>query len=325
MTTVDNVLGSIAVAKYRKWAKSPSELKEAFKNAILAINSLMIVKAELDNFVEMGVDVIVLLKLGPNMKRKIKSFTGRKIPKTMDEFVEAVSDYDLHRVEMLVRYSEGAYELEAQCIPYLVEKSKRKGTREILPIQIDLAFAECAGFLDAVFVGGMGCERILSPRPLKSKPSAHEIMVNVSKIRTQLTDRLRDSLKRATKEVLIAGWLGRFIIPDFKSCVERGVELKLITHKPQEAEGTKGATDKAEAFKELKQFLRADNVRLLPSCHARMVLIDERIVFVGSMDLDSEALAERDEAAIISDDDEVVGKARQFFEELFSKGAKPTW
>jgi len=324
LTTVENVIGSIAIAKYRKWAKSPSELKQAFRNAVLAIKKLD-VSAELENFVQMRHDVIPIIKATPSAKRAFESVIGFKMPKTVGEFIEGIEGSTIYQVEMLVRYSEGAYELETQCIPYLVEKSKRIGKREILPIQIDLAFAECAGFLDAVFVGGMGCERILSPRPLKSRPSAHEIVVNVSKIRTQLTDRLRNSLKRATKEVLIAGWLGRFIIPDLKSCVERGVELKLVTHKPQDAEGTKGATDKAEAFKELKQFLRADNVRLLPSCHARMVLIDERIVFVGSMDLDSEALAERDEAAITSDDNEVVGKARQFFEELFSKGAKPTW
>lgn len=191
-------------------------------------------------------------------------------------------------------------------------------------MRIDIAFADCARFLDAVFIGGMGCERILSPRPLRSRPSAHEIVVNVSKARTQLTDRLRDSLKRATKEVLIVGWLGRFIIPDLKSCVERGVELKIVTHKPQEAEGTKGAADKSEAFKELRQFIKADNVRLLPSCHARIIVVDEKIAFVGSMDLDSEALAERDEAAIVSDDNEVVAKAREFFGGLFSKGEKPT-
>jgi len=324
---VEDVLACIAVAKYQKYAKSPLELKLAFQNAVWAINKLMMVSTDLENFVRMEVNILKITEAPPSLSSLYESFTGLKMPKTYVEALDAFQGSCVHKVEMLARYdyAKGTYEIEAQSRPLLVEQLETRRKHEAVPIEIDLAFAECARYLDAIFVGGMGCERILSPRPLRSRPSAHDIVVNVSKTRTQLTDRLKDSFRYATKEVLITGWLGRFIIPDLKSCVERGVGLKIVTHKPQEAEGTKAATDKAEAFKELRQFLRADNVRLLPSCHARIVLIDERIAFVGSMDLDSEALAERDEAAITTDDNEVVGKTRKFFEDLFSKGMKPTW
>jgi phosphatidylserine/phosphatidylglycerophosphate/cardiolipin synthase-like enzyme len=199
-----------------------------------------------------------------------------------------------------------------------------QGLYEFPPIHIDLGFIECARALDAIFVGGMGCSQLVPPHPQRLRPSIHNIWFNLSKVRTPLKDRLEESLRAASKEVLIAGWIGCAIIPQLKKCVELGVRLRIITKTPQEASG-KGASDKSEAFRELPKFLSSDDVRLLPSCHARIIVIDERIAFVGSMDLDSESLSERDEAAIISEDADVVGKTHQFFEELFSKGTKPKW
>jgi phosphatidylserine/phosphatidylglycerophosphate/cardiolipin synthase-like enzyme len=288
----------------------------------------MIVQVEQENHVRMGRDPNAFVEAPKGALESLEAVAGHKLPTTMREFLELTRDSAVFEVEMLVRYDNYAYELEAKCIPFLVQKEKKKLKAEIreLPRQmdIDLAFSECAGFLDAVFVGGMGCQRILSPRPFRSRASAHDIVVNISKTRTQLTERLLESVRGATKEILIVGWLGRFIIPDLKKCVDRGVKVRIVTHRPQEADGTIGVKDKADAFSELKH-IAADNVRLLSSFHARMVVIDERMAFVGSMDLDSQALAERDEAAIVSDDDEVVGRARQFFEELFGRGTKPTW
>lgn len=325
MSKAPDILESIAVARYRKSARSPQELRQVFQNAVTTIRDCMMIDAQSESYVHM-VDSVA-----ENVRRHIdgrppESFLGARTAKTAMEYVKTVRPSAIYAIEMLIQLSQYGYDLEARCIPWLVEKvGALMSAADIDQTQVELGFFECAGFLDAVFVGGMGCDRMLSPRPFRSKPSTHDITVNISKTRTQLSERLLESIRHATKEILIVGWLGRFIIPDLKRCVDRGVEVRVVTHRPQEAEGTIGSKDKSEAFSELKQFITADNVRLLPSCHARMVVIDERIAFVGSMDLDSQALGERDEAAVVSDDDEVMGRARQFFEELFARGTKPTW
>ncbi len=230
-------------------------------------------------------------------------------------------------VEMLARFAENAYELEATCTPCLMEKLDGLYLKEeeISQHEIDIAFVKTSLFLNSVFVGGMRCETILSPHPLRESVPFHTLVVNASKSRTPLTDRLRESLGSATREVLACGWVGQFIIPDLKKCVERGVRINLVTHKPGDAEGTMGAKDKSQAFAELKNFLKADNVRILSSCHARLLVVDEKVAFVGSMDYDCEALAERDEAAIMSEDQEVIAKTKLFFLELFGRGIKPNW
>jgi hypothetical protein len=277
----------------------------------------------------MEYDIQTILNASKQSLKRAETLAGDEIPRTYDAYLVSTRDSAIYEVEMLMWYNNYAYELEGKCIPFLVQKLKKKLTGaekgQLLQMDVDLAFSECADFLDAVFVGGMGCERMLSPHPLRSKASVHDIMVNMSKTRTQLTEKLLEALRSATNEVLITGWVGRYIIPDLKKCVERGVEVKIVTHRPEEAVGSVGVKDKADAFSELRQFIKSDNVSLLPSCHARMVVIDETIVFVGSMDLDSQAMAERDEAAMMSNDTEVVGKTRKIFKELFDKGTRPKW
>lgn len=329
-TEIPDVVRSIAVAKYSKYANNVAELKSGFKNAVMALDNTFVVTAEAENHVRMAIDIERVVRLGRTHKDEVDEMAklaGAKTPETIYAAFEQSIPTRVFSIEMNAHYAQNNYELDARCQPTLVEQAHRrlitkKGTSEVT---LDLAFEEVCRFLDSVFIGGMNCDRILSPRSLRSGKSTHTVLVNVSKTRTQLTDVLLESLKRASKEILVVGWVGSYILPLLKSCVERGVDLKIITHKPEQAEGSRGGRDKATTFAEMPKFLRADSVRILPSCHARMIIVDEATAFVGSMDLDSEALAERDETAIMSNDMAVIGDAKAAFQEFFSMGQRPQW
>jgi hypothetical protein len=214
LSKVPDVLASIAVAKYRKHATSTSELREAFKRAVKANKNSMEAVVEQENHVRMEYDVGTFVKAKKDLRKESEAYLGGKLPKTMNEFLEWVQGTAVYGMEMLMRYNNYAYELEAKCTPFLVRKLRagviggKNGP--VMVSDVDLAFSECAGFLDAVFVGGMGCERMLSPHPLRSKSSIHEIVVNVSKARVELTERLQESIGHATKEILIVGVVRSF-------------------------------------------------------------------------------------------------------------------
>lgn len=328
MSEVANVVASIAVAKYRKFGL-PTQLIADFKKAVKTLNITLVPVAETENHVRMEFDFSILVE-EPTTKNdllELAKFAGVDVPKTMLESIESAVPTKVFSIQMTSHYAENSYELDARCEPFLVEKAHRQvlSKEEASRTNLDLAFEEACRFLDAVFVGGMNCDTILRPRPLNSWKTTHSLLVNISKTRTQLTDSLIESLIASKKEVLVTGWIGSYIIPHLKRCHDRGVEVKIVTHKPELAEGSRGAKDKAMAFAELSRFLSPDLIRILGSCHARMVLVDEVVAFVGSMDLDSEALAERDEMAVMSNDPTVIGNARTAFQELFSRGQRPQW
>lgn len=331
-TTTANLPASIAVAQYRKWTRSRSELRESFKKAAVANHALMKERVEIENLVRMERRVFSIREAKTNAEKKeikkVFARLGAVAPDTLFDALQGIQSCEEHTVEMLIsRHSGGWYELEGKCVQFLIWKTTAGVTahEKITSVDIDLAFSQCSQFLDSVFVGGMGCERTLPVQPMGSRKSIHSLLVNASKDRCPLTERLMESLGTATKEVLIVGWLGRFIVPELKRLVEEGVKVRIVTKSPNDAQTTSGGKDKTETFIALRDLVGPENVRVLPSSHARMVVVDQNTVFVGSMDLDSQALAERDEAALMSDDPEVITKSRKFFEELFLKGAKPKW
>lgn len=327
-------LRCIALAKYRKYASSPSELKQSFKTAVSATDPDLKVQTELDSYLKMEVNIASVLrerskfseKLSAEQKKMLDTiFKGESLAESYDDYYEQTRSSRIFSIEMLAYYSDSSYVLDTKCVPFLIDKLDRHhgSEEEVSQTDIDLAYEKSASYLESVFVGGMGSERVQPVHPYDAKSAHHEILVNVSKSRSQLSSKLMESLKTAKKSVCACGWIGRLIVPEFKACTARGVELKIVTKRPQESNG-RGVSDKSDAFNELRQFVSPDNVRLLSSCHARIVIVDDT-VFVGSMDLDSEAIAERDEAAIVSEDANVVNVARRFFDELFSKGTKPDW
>lgn len=328
MSTFADPLASIAVAKYLCFAKNTSDVKENFKKSISSYDKFSNNYPEFEYAITADIDMLLHLKrVGKFYLKEIKQYetSGMMSASIVDYVMTTMSDYEVDQIHMVVEYSQqySCYEITATSKPLLITKfDLTDGKHKFETIQIDLAFMECAKILNDIFIGSMGCRRLVEPHPKRVRPNIHNILFNLSKTRTPLTDRIKEALKGATKDILISGWIGRAIIPDLKKCRELGVDIKIVTHRPQEAEGTKGSSDKREAFEELQKFVDLENVRILHSCHARMVIVDEQIVFVGSMDLDSASLSERDEAAIMSEDIDIIARSRYLFQELFSKGTK---
>jgi hypothetical protein len=112
--------------------------------------------------------------LPPELRKQSEKRLGFEVPKTYLEALQNVVGDQPFEVEMLLSYAKGSYELEARCTPFLVEQLRKRtigdGDKPIQPSDINLAFSKSASFLDTVFIGGMGCERVLSPHPMGSKP-----------------------------------------------------------------------------------------------------------------------------------------------------------
>lgn len=221
---------------------------------------------------------------------------------------------------------ENGYVVDVKCYSILYRKIDQitdyLKTNAPSVFEVKACISESIELLRKIFVGALGWEEIDSPHPLKPvEENRSEILFN-TKTERELTDTILRTLKDAKREVYIAGWIGSYIIPTLKKLKKNGVKIKIITKTPSEP--AIGYRDKTEALNELKAFLKKDDLRLLKTCHFRLVIIDEETIFNGSMDMDSQSLAEREESAIWTNDPYLVVKGKVKFEELFKKGKSPS-
>lgn len=202
--------------------------------------------------------------------------------------------------------------------PLLTQLPEYKG-KKFPVIDIKSAVLECQEFMLSIFSGLLGYEMTDPPHPRKPvELKSYEFLKNTKEER-ELTEKIKSALQSAKKEVHVCGWLGQAIVPIFKSLISRGVAIKIITKTPSAETAGKGYRDKTTAFGQLKD-LNKENIRLAPTCHNRILIIDDDNVFVGSMDMDSESFDQREECAIWSNDPSLVIRAKVCFENLFKTG-----
>lgn len=215
---------------------------------------------------------------------------------------------------------------EAKCIPVLYCWITQIGNTKEFPKKVTIfdvksSFLEAENLMNRIFVGALEGEIKDPPHPLKPvEEKFHEVLFN-TKDERKLTNKITVVLRNAKKEVYIAGWIGIYIIPTLKKLHKNGVKIKIITKTPSTT--TKGYKDKTEALNELKSFLKKDDLRFLRTSHFRLLIVDDNFIFDGSMDMDSESLAEREESAMWSNDPYVVATGKLNFMELFKKGKHP--
>ena len=187
--------------------------------------------------------------------------------------------------------------------------------------EVKSSIYESKELIRQIFIGALECEELDPPHPLKPvEEKLYEILFN-TKDNKELTKKILSELKKAKKEVCISGWVGTYIIPTLKKLSKNGVKITIITKTPSET--AIGYRDKAEALDELKTFLKKDDLRFLRTGHFRMVIVDEDSIFDGSMDMDSQSLAEREESAMWTNNPYLVAKGKIKFDELFKKGKHP--
>lgn len=216
---------------------------------------------------------------------------------------------------LIIKINDFGCICQAECIPMLYEKISLGiiSLEELSEFQVQDSQRESLNFLDRVFIGGLGAEQI-QEAPLISHRL--EILVNNTNKR-EITERIDSLLDDATGEVLICGWIGTHFIPKLKEIKSKGVNIRFITHKPQEAKGQPWRGDIEKAYGELCGEFGLENICIDPSMHGRMIIVDNKAI-IGSMDLNSYSLTgAHTEFAIYTEEPEIVRRLRTQFNAKF--------
>lgn len=224
-------------------------------------------------------------------------------------------------MELIVIFEEmdDGIKLSVTCLPTMYYQVQQIGRDKFSIFYIKSAVLECKDFMSEIFIGRLDCKSQIPPHPNKPlKQKSYEFLANFKT--RDLSEKIKSALKTAGREIYLSGWIGQVVVPLLQEAKRKGVRINIITKTP--AKDTKGYRDKVEAINRLKEFLEKDDVMLVPTCHSRMLIIDDNNIFVGSMDMDSESFDQREECAIWSDDPNLVVKGKICFAEIFKKGKK---
>jgi hypothetical protein len=138
---------------------------------------------------------------------------------------------------------------------------------------------------------------------------------------TKLGNKVNDIIDRVEEgEVLIAEWIDSYGMRLLNSLMERNIRFRIVTHTPSEAEKGRASSDTREAFTKLSNEY-AENVRVLPKLHARL-LISDKEALVSTADLTKESMGAKYEAGISTTDGMAIMQLKEFFEKLWKAGTK---
>jgi len=228
-----------------------------------------------------------------------------------------------YEIRVPLNETENGTMISVLCLPAMYPQITQipENKNKKFPISdIKSAVLECQELILSIFIGSLGCEVIDYPHPRKPvELKSYEFLKNTKEER-ELTEKIKSALWNAKKEVYVCGWIGQAIVPILRTLKRREITLKIITKSPSEETAGKGYRDKATAFGQLKDFLNKEDIRLVPTCHGRLLIIDDDNIFIGSMDMDSESFDQREECAVWSNDPSLVIRAKIWFENLFKRG-----
>ena len=321
MMIVPDIDNLIVEAKFFSHSKDMAQLK----NSILAAIKKGItwgITADRGRYFELKKDLILLFS-GAKEVSGVKEVKQAK--SQLDKFfasIEAAKPSSPFRIRISMNEKEDGTMVSVICYPVMyplvTQMEKYKGKKFSLS-DIKSAILECQEFIISVFNGLLGYETTDPPHSRKPvEPKSYEFLKN-TKEEKELTEKIKSALLNAKKEVHVCGWVGQAVVPIFRSLISRGVAIKIMTKTPSAETAGKGYRDKTTAFEQLKD-LNKKNIRLAPTCHNRILIIDDDNVFVGSMDMDSESFDQREECAIWSNDPSLVIRAKVCFENLFKTG-----
>ena len=245
-------------------------------------------------------------------RRKLLKNFLKNAEKIADEFLENLRSNIPYQLDIMVlKVNEFGCICQAECRPVLYMKLSKGmiSMSDVTEFQIQDASIESSNFLDQVFIGGLGAEPVQEAPKITHKS---EFLVNNANTR-EITERIESLLDEATGEVLICGWIGTYFIPKLIELKNKGVTIRFITHKPQEARNQPWRGEIEEAFKKLCSHIGLENICIDPTMHGRMIIVDNKAL-IGSMDLNAYSLTgPHTEFAIYTDDPEIVRKLRNLF------------
>jgi len=204
-----------------------------------------------------------------------------------------------------------------RCFPTLYEKLSLEmiDANEVDEFDVQDAIITCESFVEDIFAD-LSATLISEKRKESLKPTA-QLLIN-DQVSRQILNKMEEMLDQATGEVLLCGWIGTLLLPKLKEMKQKGVNIRVVTHKAKELKGKPGHQDVQRAFRELVSMLGKDNVSIRPECHCRFVVVDNKAL-IGSMDLNAISLTgSHRELAIYTEDPEIVRDIRRYFKGIFS-------
>ncbi|HIC09106.1 MAG TPA: DUF87 domain-containing protein [Aquificales bacterium] len=131
-----------------------------------------------------------------------------------------------------------------------------------------------------------------------------------------LFEELRKAFSSARKGVkIVSPWVGGNLFAELLKSIPQGVEISLIL-RAGEVEDLK--ITPPEAFKEVET--RKGEIFLHPTLHAKFVIVDRRLAFVGSANLTDRGLNRfgegNSEAVVKTTDKNLIGELEEYFETL---------
>ena len=136
---------------------------------------------------------------------------------------------------------EGGCQCKVECLPIWYERLSQLRLEPPSDFQIQDAFLTCKRFVEILFESGLSATLISEEKREPMKPTA-QLLVNDQTSR-QILGEIEGMLDQGTGEVLLCGWIGTLLLPKLKEIKQKGVNIRVITHKANELKGQPGKQD----------------------------------------------------------------------------------
>ena len=254
------------------------------------------------------------------VREKSKEFEERGIEAFVATLREMRSEEPRHIFVRIVKSEKNGCLCKVECMPTLYTKLQFLEDFKPTNFEMQDAYLTCKRFLEMIFECGLSAALVTEEKRELLRSTA-QLLVNDQASHEILT-KIREMLDQATGEVLLCGWIGTLLLPKLKEINQKGVNIRLITHKDTELKGKHGHRDVQTAFKELISMISEDNISIRPECHCRVVVVDNKAL-IGSMDINAISLTgSHRELAIYTEDPEIVRNLRKYFNGIFSPLSK---
>jgi len=226
------------------------------------------------------------------------------------------TDVPCHLCISVVTQQKNGCLCNVDCWSTLYEKLRYNIVSEASDFQIQNAYLQTKRFLELTFKSGLSASLVTEEKKIPPQPVT-QFLVN-DQTSHHILDKINAMLDQATGEVLICGWVGTILLPKLKVVKQKGINIRIMTHKSIELKGKQGKQDVERAHSELISLLGKENISMSPECHFRVLVVDNKAL-VGSMDFNAISLTgTHREFAIYTEDPEIVRSIRKYFNQIFT-------
>ncbi len=250
------------------------------------------------------------------IKEKVKEFDEKGAESFYEKLESIRTDIPYHLHVSIVGKEEDGCLCKVECLPSLYEKLRYDIEVEKNNFMIQNAHLQCKRFLGTIFESGLSATLISEEEKLPPQITT-QFLIN-DQTSHNILEKIEPMLNGATGEVLVCGWIGTLLLPKLRVLKERGINIRIMTHKSPELKGKQGKRDVERAHGELISLLGKKNISMNPECHFRVLVVDNKAL-VGSMDFNAISLTgTHREFAIYTEDPEIVRSIRNYFNQVFT-------